>query len=82
MKTKYTGYTKAVTAEDARALFAAKHGHQPLEIIDGGAIWLVGPIGVPAVENNSNSLIRRASAAARQMTETEARQLALEIGGN
>jgi hypothetical protein len=75
---KYTGYAKTITAGEARARFAAKHGQPPFEVIDGGAIWFVGPIGGEPM-GGQLSLIQRVTTASRPMTSAEARQLALGL---
>jgi len=41
---KYAGYTKDESAEAVAALFEQKRGYRPLEVLDGGAVWLVGPL--------------------------------------
>jgi len=41
---KYAAYTKEVTSDQVAALFEQKHGCRPLEVVDGGAVWLVGPL--------------------------------------
>jgi hypothetical protein len=77
----FTGYTKTIDADQARALFQARHGYQALEVLDGGPIWLAGPIQEHAahVGDNGGGLMRRAAEAQRPMTATEARQLALHF---
>jgi len=42
---EYAAYTKDETSEAVAALFEQKHGYTPAQVEDGGAVWLVGPLG-------------------------------------
>jgi hypothetical protein len=44
---EYQGYAKGVSAERAAELFEHRHGYAPLEVLDGGTIWLAGPLDAP-----------------------------------
>jgi hypothetical protein len=40
----YQGYTKGLDVAEVRKRFKAKYGREAHEVIDGGTIWLCGPV--------------------------------------
>lgn len=74
---KHIGYTKEIDENEAARRFAAKQGYQPVEVVDGGAIWLAGPIGVRSRDDLRVNRVQ----SARPMTEAEALQLAMKFEG-
>lgn len=43
-KGKFTGYPKSADLDKIKRWFEDKHGYAPSEILDGGSIWLAGPL--------------------------------------
>lgn len=50
MEGRYIGYTKDVDTDTAAALFEARRGYSPAKVLDGGPIWLAGPLKIIAAE--------------------------------
>jgi len=71
---KFMAYTKEVTSDQVTALFEQRHGYHPVEVVDGGAVWLVGPLN----GNGYKSLTRRVEAERVEVTPERARQMVLE----
>ena len=44
----YLGFTADTTAEQARAIYAARYGVQPLEVLTTAGAVLAGPLAAPS----------------------------------
>lgn len=88
----YQSYSKATPRDRLPLLFRKRHGHDPAEIRDTGAVWLAGPIleeleeDLEAKEERDQvktppsgaGLLRAVAAQGDRMTPDRARELAGE----
>lgn len=73
----YTGYTKAIDQDEVVRWFAAKQGHPPFEVVDGGSVWLAGPIGAKSPDDLRINRVQ----SVHPMTPEQAQQLIMKFGG-